>query len=168
VSSLVDIAIASTLAVAGIAMARLPVLLVAGTLAAAALFAFVLDLIKVPVFARLGIAQSPVTGGSKKETKGKPLSAMQPPPKLGDGKSEEHPQAASEKKPERTAETPSNADPTPEAKTGAPPKAKVKAPGDLTPQLVKRVHDLDENLGREDVRAVQEWDKAQEKSPADE
>ena len=36
----------------------LPALVVAGTLAAAAAFAFVLDLVKVPVFARLGIAQS--------------------------------------------------------------------------------------------------------------
>ncbi len=58
VSSVADIAIASTLAVGGIAMTPLPVAVVAGTLAAAAAFAFVLDLAKVPVFARLGIAQS--------------------------------------------------------------------------------------------------------------
>ena len=58
VSSVADIAIASTLAVGGIAMTPLPALLVAGTLAAAAAFAFVLDLVKVPVFARLGIAES--------------------------------------------------------------------------------------------------------------
>ena len=60
VSSVADIAIASTLAVGGIAMTPLPALLVVGTLAAAALFAFVLDLVKVPVFARLGIAQTRV------------------------------------------------------------------------------------------------------------
>ena len=58
VSSIVDIAIASTMAVAGIAMAPAQFLLVAGTLAAAALFAVVLDLIKLPVFAHLGIAES--------------------------------------------------------------------------------------------------------------
>jgi H+-transporting ATPase len=58
VSSVADIAIASTLAVDGIAMTPLPPLLVAGTLAAAAAFAFVLDFVKVPVFARLGITQS--------------------------------------------------------------------------------------------------------------
>jgi H+-transporting ATPase len=57
-SSVADIAIASGLAVGGIAMTPLPALVVAGTLAAAAAFAFVLDLGKVPVFARLGIAQS--------------------------------------------------------------------------------------------------------------
>jgi H+-transporting ATPase len=54
-SSIGDIAIASTLAIGGVAMTPLPALLVAGTLAAAAAFAFALDLLKAPVFARLGI-----------------------------------------------------------------------------------------------------------------
>ena len=48
--------IALTLAVGGIAMTPLPAVVVAGALAAAAVFAFVLDAVKVPVFARLGIA----------------------------------------------------------------------------------------------------------------
>ncbi len=56
VSSVVDIAIAATLAVGGIAMTPLPAAVVAGTLAGAAVFAFVLDLVKVPVFVRLKIA----------------------------------------------------------------------------------------------------------------
>jgi H+-transporting ATPase len=55
-SSAADILIASILAVGGIAMTPLPVLTIACTLAAAAAFAFVLDMAKVPVFARLGIA----------------------------------------------------------------------------------------------------------------
>lgn len=50
-SSGVDVLFASTLAVSGIAMTRLPALLVAGTLAAAVVYSFVLDLVKVPVFA---------------------------------------------------------------------------------------------------------------------
>jgi H+-transporting ATPase len=54
-SSAADIAIAATLAIGGIAMAPLPVPLVAGTLVAAAVFAVLLDLAKVPVLARLGI-----------------------------------------------------------------------------------------------------------------
>jgi H+-transporting ATPase len=58
VSSVVDIGIASTMAVGGFAMTPLPVWLVAATLAAAVVFAFLLDLIKVPVFARLGFASS--------------------------------------------------------------------------------------------------------------
>jgi H+-transporting ATPase len=57
VSSVADIVIASTLAVGGIAMTALSPLLVAATLAAAVGFAFVLDLVKVPVFARLGISE---------------------------------------------------------------------------------------------------------------
>ena len=56
VSSVTDILIASMLAIEGIAMAPLPALFVAGTLVAAAVFAVVLDLVKVPAFRRLGIA----------------------------------------------------------------------------------------------------------------
>ena len=58
VSTVADISIASTLAVGGIAMAPLPAWLVAGTLVTAAIFALLLDLVKAPVFARLGIAQN--------------------------------------------------------------------------------------------------------------
>jgi H+-transporting ATPase len=54
-SSIADLLIASTLAIGGIAMTPLPASLVAGTLAAAAVFAVILDLVKVPVFRRLGI-----------------------------------------------------------------------------------------------------------------
>jgi H+-transporting ATPase len=55
-SSMVDLSIASTLAAWGIAMTPLPILVVAGTLLAAAVFAFIVDFAKVPVFRRLGIA----------------------------------------------------------------------------------------------------------------
>ena len=56
VSSVTDLLIASTLAVGGIAMTPLPVSVVVGMLSAAIPFAVVLDLVKVPVFARLRIA----------------------------------------------------------------------------------------------------------------
>ena len=56
VSSVADLLIASTLAIGGIAMTPLPAWMVAGTLAAAAVFAVILDLVKVPAFRRLGIA----------------------------------------------------------------------------------------------------------------
>ena len=55
VSSISDLLIASTLAIAGIAMAALPALTVVGTLGAAAVFAILLDLVKVPAFRRLSI-----------------------------------------------------------------------------------------------------------------
>jgi len=49
-SSVVDVLIASTLSASGIAMTSLPVLMVGGTLAAAAVFAFIVDFAKVPLF----------------------------------------------------------------------------------------------------------------------
>jgi H+-transporting ATPase len=55
-SSVADLLIASTLAVGGVAMTPLPAWVVGGTLAAAAAFAIILDLVKVPVFQRLNIA----------------------------------------------------------------------------------------------------------------
>ncbi len=55
-SSVADVLIASTLAACGIAMTALPVILVAGTLAAAVAFAFVADVAKFPVLKRLRIA----------------------------------------------------------------------------------------------------------------
>ena len=55
-SSVVDLLIASTLATCGIAMTPLPILVVGGILVAAAVFAFILDFAKVPVFNRLRIA----------------------------------------------------------------------------------------------------------------
>jgi H+-transporting ATPase len=55
ISSVADVLIASTLAVGGIAMTPLPARVVAGTLAAAIVFAVLLDFVKVPVFHRLRI-----------------------------------------------------------------------------------------------------------------
>jgi H+-transporting ATPase len=55
-SSVVDLTIASTLAIFGIAMAPLPIFVVGGILVAAAVFAFIVDFAKVPVFHRLRIA----------------------------------------------------------------------------------------------------------------
>src|ERR1035437_3248561 len=55
-SSVVDLLIASTLATCGIAMTPLPIFVVGGTFVAAAIFAFIVDFAKVPVFHRLKIA----------------------------------------------------------------------------------------------------------------
>ena len=52
-SSVVDVLIASTLAACGIAMASIPLLMVGVLLAAAVVFAFALDVAKVPVLRRL-------------------------------------------------------------------------------------------------------------------
>jgi len=54
-STIADMLIASTLATCGIAMTAVPLPVVAGTIVAAAAFAFLLDIPKVRVFERLGI-----------------------------------------------------------------------------------------------------------------
>lgn len=55
-SSLLDLLIASTLATCGIAMAPLSIAIVTETLAAATVFAFIVDFVKVPVYHRLNIS----------------------------------------------------------------------------------------------------------------
>ncbi len=52
------------------------------------------------------------------------------------------------------------AEPQPEAKVDPKPKAKGESPFNLTPQIVKRVHEFYEQLGRENVRAVEDLEKA--------
>jgi H+-transporting ATPase len=72
-----------------------------------------------------------------------------------EAKVEPKPEAKVEPKPEAKAE------PHPQAKTETKPEAKAKTPSDLTPQLVKRVHELYEELGREEVQAVEDREKAE-------
>ena len=81
-------------------------------------------------------------------------TADQPKP---EAKAEPEPKAkADEPKPEAKTD-----EPKPEIKTDEPkPEAKDKTQPDVTPQLVKRVHDLYEQLGREDVPAVHDWENA--------
>jgi len=55
-SSVADILIISTLAVLGIAMAPLPIAVIASEFAAAIAFGVVLDVVKIPIFARLQIS----------------------------------------------------------------------------------------------------------------
>jgi H+-transporting ATPase len=55
-SSIADVLIISTLAVFGIAMTPLPIAIIAGEFAAAIAFGVVMDLVKIPVFARLSIS----------------------------------------------------------------------------------------------------------------
>lgn len=55
-SSIADLLIISTLAVRGIAMAPLPISILACEFAAALAFSLILDGLKIPIFARLHIA----------------------------------------------------------------------------------------------------------------
>jgi H+-transporting ATPase len=52
--------------------------------------------------------------------------------------------------------------PKSEAKADPKPDVKDKTQSDVTPRLVKRVHELYEELGREEVEAVQEWENAKQ------
>jgi H+-transporting ATPase len=54
-SSVADMLIISTLAVLGIAMAPLPIMLIASEFGAAIAFGVVLDVVKIPLFTRLRI-----------------------------------------------------------------------------------------------------------------
>jgi len=235
VSSVADIAIASALAVGGIAMTPLPALLVAGMLAAAVVFAFILDLVKLLVFARLGIAQSqrhspathvnrgiattkalpvtssdagqPKTSDSKPDAKSvEPTAAVKPgataktsadlTPRIAarayelyeegghkDGaavqnwqkaeseirqdlaKTEPACEARGKPKPVAKVETKPGAKEQPQSVAKMEPQAESQAetPTDVTPQLVKRVHALYEELGRQDVQTVLDWEQARGK-----
>ena len=55
ISSVVDLLIASTLSIYGIAMAPLPIFIVGAILMAAVIFAFILNFVRVPVFRYLRI-----------------------------------------------------------------------------------------------------------------
>jgi len=52
-------------------------------------------------------------------------------------------------------------------KTEAKVQPETQSPPDVTPQLVKRVHELYEELGREEVKAVQDWEKANQQTRKD-
>jgi H+-transporting ATPase len=93
----------------------------------------------------------------------KPEAKIEPKP---EAKIEPKPAAKAEPKPEAGAKptTQTKTEAKPEAKTEPVPEGKDKSPSDLTPQLVKRVHELYEDLGREEVREVEEWEKAKRKT----
>jgi len=56
-------------------------------------------------------------------------------------------------------------EPKPDAKVETKPETNGKPAVDVSPQLVQRVHEFYEQLGREDVRAVEELDQAKQKTP---
>jgi H+-transporting ATPase len=56
-------------------------------------------------------------------------------------------------------------EPKPDAKTEIKPETNGKPVVEVSPQLVKKVHEFYEQLGREDVRAVEELDQAKQKTP---
>ena len=59
-------------------------------------------------------------------------------------------------------------EPKPDAKAETKPEPNAKPAVEVSPQLVKKVHKFYEQLGREDVRAVEESDQAKQKTPEEE
>jgi hypothetical protein len=82
--------------------------------------------------------------------------------------SELEPKAEAEIKPVVEPQREATTTPQPETKAKAEPQPKAKTPSDLTPQIVKRVHELYEELGREDVRAVEDLERAKRENQKDE
>ena len=80
-------------------------------------------------------------------------------------KVEPQPDGKTEPQPDEAKAEPSQPD---EAKTETQPEAKTETPSDLTPQIVKRVHELYEELGREAVKAVEDWEETERETPKDE
>lgn len=64
--------------------------------------------------------------------------------------------------------TESKVEPNLEAKVEAKLESVDKLPSDLTPQLVERVHKLYKELGRQDIRAVESLEKAEQEGRKDE
>ena len=111
-------------------------------------------------------------------------------PVKGDAKTSAEPETEADTKPEAKATPDPKAEietlakagttPDPQAKADAAAKPEAKAepprstpagpgpeaasPPDVTPQRVKRVHELYEELGREEVSAVEHWENAQQQA----
>jgi H+-transporting ATPase len=99
---------------------------------------------------------------ARAKAEAKPDAKAAPAP---EAKAETKPDAKPAPAPEAKEEAKPDAKPAPapEAKAEAKPapQAESKTPSDLTPKLVERVHALYEELGRQDVLAVQELEAAQ-------
>ncbi len=59
------------------------------------------------------------------------------------------------------------AEPAPAAATGSKAEGKAEPPPAVTPQLVRRVHELYQELGREQVQAVDDWERTERQHPKD-
>jgi H+-transporting ATPase len=93
------------------------------------------------------------------QAKAEPKAEATPAPKAvstSGAKAEPEPEIKSDAKPAAIGEA------KPDAKTETKLEAKRKPVGEASPQLVQRVHKFYEQLGREDVRAVQKSDEAEQ------
>lgn len=90
-------------------------------------------------------------------------------------KDESQPEVKDESKPEATSEsqtegkdepmTEAKDESKPETKAELQPEENTKIPSSVSPEIVKRVHEFYEELGREDVRAVMDMEKTEQENP---
>jgi len=100
----------------------------------------------------------------------KPAAKVEPKPETKSAEPMSPPEVKAEPKPDiKNDAKPTDAVETkPDAKVEAKSEPGVKPAADVSPQLVKRVHEFYEQLGSEDVRAVQALDLAKSKTAKDE
>src|SRR5665647_2773541 len=94
---------------------------------------------------------------------------------MTEAKDDSQPEAKDESKPEATSEsqTEGKDEPMTEAKDESKPETKAELqpeentniPSTVSPEIVKRVHEFYEELGRKDVRAVMEMEKTEQEIP---
>jgi H+-transporting ATPase len=102
--------------------------------------------------------ESEVKTDAKSDTKAEP----QP-----EAKAEPEPEVKTEAITDTKSETMPETKAEPEAKVEPTPEAKTKTPSDLTPGMIKRVHELYEELGRKDLQAVEELEKSERENRKD-
>jgi H+-transporting ATPase len=109
------------------------------------------------------IAEPKPEAGAESDAKAAPKPEAKEGAKPGD-KTEAKPGSPPEPGPDAGSKPDAKAEPKPEGKAEPKVETKARTPADLTPQLVKRVHKLYEDLGREEVRAVEDWEKTERES----
>ena len=123
-------------------------------------------------------AATKVERNPKTEMESKPEAKVEPKPEAkveAEAKVEPKAETKVEPNPEGKVEAPREAkveprseaevEPKPESKTGREPDTETDGTQPpVAPQVVRRVHELFEELGREDVRAVQAWEDSQRAS----
>jgi H+-transporting ATPase len=113
----------------------------------------------VPAHQATAETKPEVKDGPKPETKAESAPDVKVESKP-DAKDTPKTEAKEESKPDDKVVLKPDAKPEPKPETKVETKPEAKTPSEVTPQLVKRVHELYEELGREDVKAVQDWEKA--------
>jgi len=117
-------------------------------------------------------SQPKVKAGLKPDTNSKPDTKVEPTPAAkvepaSEVKTVPPSAAKAEPKPDTKTdiEPTDKIEPKPDGKAETKSEPNVKPAVEVSPQLLKKVHEFYEQLGREDVRAVEESDQAKQKTP---